>query len=342
MTGRAAPLGIAMAVLVLSIALALVLIPVLDQQLRRTLARKEANSRKAAASSGHSVVCVICRRRVMGERHSEVNFTRTKSAARSTTRQRFRIWIDIAIRRNSSGRRLGSESSTRASRNPSSFATQSMVRIGSPKAADATLKPTRGFRGSAGMQSLLETVLTQFMHILTRSKYFYGHASNQHDYNLKYICADCIQYPASIFARAASNLPDSACNCDFVRQINNQSTNLTPIFRSLRHITSQRWLSESPAESRRNVSGGDECRSTSIIAPDLLRSQTRQSRLSCGAPKEICPALRAGLRGSSLKSSAIVYLRTIYSHDIGDCIKSKLPLKTVFAPTDALDIAGAA
>ena len=40
MTGRAAPLGIAMAILVLSIALALVLIPILDERLRRATARK--------------------------------------------------------------------------------------------------------------------------------------------------------------------------------------------------------------------------------------------------------------------------------------------------------------
>lgn len=50
MTGCAAPLGIAMAILVLLIALALVLIPVLDDQLRRAEARKIAAAAEAAAN----------------------------------------------------------------------------------------------------------------------------------------------------------------------------------------------------------------------------------------------------------------------------------------------------
>lgn len=51
MTGRAAPLGIAMAVLVLLIALALVLIPVLDELMRRALARKAAAEATEAAEA---------------------------------------------------------------------------------------------------------------------------------------------------------------------------------------------------------------------------------------------------------------------------------------------------
>ncbi|WP_267355748.1 MULTISPECIES: hypothetical protein [unclassified Methylobacterium] len=55
MTGRSAPLGIAMAVLVLFLVLGIVLIPWLDELLRDAIARKEAaevavndNSRAAA------------------------------------------------------------------------------------------------------------------------------------------------------------------------------------------------------------------------------------------------------------------------------------------------------
>jgi len=42
MTGRSAPLALAMAVLILSIVLAIGLIPVLDAELRRALARRAA------------------------------------------------------------------------------------------------------------------------------------------------------------------------------------------------------------------------------------------------------------------------------------------------------------
>ena len=42
MTGRSAPLALAMAVLILSIVLAIGLIPVLDAELRRAAARKAA------------------------------------------------------------------------------------------------------------------------------------------------------------------------------------------------------------------------------------------------------------------------------------------------------------
>ncbi|MCJ2020564.1 hypothetical protein MKK84_24575 [Methylobacterium sp. E-065] len=56
MTGRAAPLGIAMATLVLFLVLGIVLIPWLDELLREAIARKEAaeaaatdNVRAAAA-----------------------------------------------------------------------------------------------------------------------------------------------------------------------------------------------------------------------------------------------------------------------------------------------------
>ncbi len=56
MTGRAAPLGIAMAFLVLSIALALVLIPILDDQLRRAEARKVAAAAEAAANDNRRAV----------------------------------------------------------------------------------------------------------------------------------------------------------------------------------------------------------------------------------------------------------------------------------------------
>ena len=48
MTGRSAPLALAMAVLILSIVLAIGLIPILDAELRRATARKAAA--KAAAN----------------------------------------------------------------------------------------------------------------------------------------------------------------------------------------------------------------------------------------------------------------------------------------------------
>lgn len=92
----------------------------------------------------------------MGKRQSGMNCTRSQSSARSTTSHRCRTWIAMATRRNRSGRRLAFESSTRAARVPSRFTTQSMVRIGSPKTADAILKPTRGLRGLAGIQFLRE------------------------------------------------------------------------------------------------------------------------------------------------------------------------------------------
>jgi hypothetical protein len=47
MTGRSAPLALAMGLLVLSIAVAIVLIPWLDEQLRKAIARKEAAARAA-------------------------------------------------------------------------------------------------------------------------------------------------------------------------------------------------------------------------------------------------------------------------------------------------------
>jgi hypothetical protein len=279
----------------------------------------------------------------MGEHHSRMNCTLTKSAPLSTTSQRCRTWIDIAIRRNRSGRRLASESSTNAAWLPSRLARQSTVRIGSPKTAEATLKPTRGFRGSAGMRSLPEFLLSHFMHVLAKSKSLYfERALVSNGCNLRYIIADGTKYSVSKLAIASTDVFDRDKRRAVAGRNDIQSANLTPILRSLRQITSQRWLSESPGEIRRNVSGGVECWSSSIIAPDLLRSQTRQSRPSCGAPKKICPTLRADLRASLLKSSAIVCLRTLNSHDIGDCLKSKLPLKTVFAPAVAVDTGRAA
>lgn len=62
MTGRSAPLAVAMALLVLSIAVAIVLIPVLDERLRRHAARKAAaeatandNARAVASEAGRIV-----------------------------------------------------------------------------------------------------------------------------------------------------------------------------------------------------------------------------------------------------------------------------------------------
>jgi peptidoglycan/LPS O-acetylase OafA/YrhL len=48
MTGRNAPLGIVMALLVLSIVVAIILIPWLDEQLQRAIARKAANDNARA------------------------------------------------------------------------------------------------------------------------------------------------------------------------------------------------------------------------------------------------------------------------------------------------------
>lgn len=63
MTGRSAPLALAMGLLVLSIAIAIVLIPWLDEQLRKAIARKEAaervandNARAEARQAQRSVV----------------------------------------------------------------------------------------------------------------------------------------------------------------------------------------------------------------------------------------------------------------------------------------------
>lgn len=121
-----------------------------------------------------------------------------------------------------------------------------------------------------------------------------------------------------------------------------QMVNLTPTFRPSRQINSHLWLRDNPAETKRNSSGGVVCSSTSIIAPDLLRSHTRQSRLSCEAPKIICPVFKAGLRGSSLKSSAIGRLRATEDQIIASVVKSNFVFIVDFAAIHALDIAGAA
>ena len=55
----------------------------------------------------------------MGEHHSRMNCTLTKSTPLSITSQRFRTWIDMAIKRKRSGSLLASASSTKAAWLPS-------------------------------------------------------------------------------------------------------------------------------------------------------------------------------------------------------------------------------
>ncbi len=50
MTGRESLIGVAMALLILSIVLAIILIPVLDEQLRRATARRHANDNRPAGA----------------------------------------------------------------------------------------------------------------------------------------------------------------------------------------------------------------------------------------------------------------------------------------------------
>lgn len=56
MTGRSAPLALAMGLLVLSIAVAIVLIPWLDEQLGKAIARKAA-AEKAANDNARAEAC---------------------------------------------------------------------------------------------------------------------------------------------------------------------------------------------------------------------------------------------------------------------------------------------
>lgn len=121
-----------------------------------------------------------------------------------------------------------------------------------------------------------------------------------------------------------------------------QMTTFTPIFRSSRQTTSQSWLSDNPVEIRRNSSGSFVSGATSIIAPDLAMSQTRQSQHSCGSPKETCPVFKAWLRGSLLRSSATGHLRIARKLITVRGVKSAFVSGIAFEATDALDIAGAA
>jgi hypothetical protein len=87
----------------------------------------------------------------VGEHHSIAKVTLNQSASLSMTWQSLLICIDVAIRRNLSGMRSAFESSTSACCMPSSFTKQSIVLSGSPKTAEATLKPSRGLIGFVGI-----------------------------------------------------------------------------------------------------------------------------------------------------------------------------------------------
>ena len=132
-----------------------------------------------------------------------------------------------------------------------------------------------------------------------------------------------------------------------------QVVNFRPAFRPSRQIVSHFRLRNNADEINRKLSGIIASPTTSIIAPDLLISQTIQSNVSSKVSHRTCPVFKAWLRGVyldpsttscllSLMSSAISRLRPAESQSASDVIKSEFPPMTGFSRYLKLDIAGTA